>query len=137
MAGLVNLATNQGKKDCGGHRKEGSRDESKNHRYNKKWGRSGLKLTVKLPLNLIPVVKLRWLIDFLFRLSFSQINPARLDFKKTYQIRVLEIVQAAHTEIKRTPRFFATGEKNTKLNKRIRLAKSTYTSGRQRLRMGS
>ncbi len=137
MAGLVNLATNQGKKDCGGLKKEGSRDENKNHRYNKKSGHSGMKLTVKLPLNLTRVVKLRLLIDFLFRLSFFQINPARLEFKKAYQIRVLEIVQAAHREIKRTPRFFATGEKNTKLNKRIRLAKSTCTSGRPRLRMGS
>lgn len=137
MAGLVNLATNQGKKNCGGYRKEGSRDESRNHRYKKKWGRSGMKLTAKQPLILTRLVKLWWLINFLFCLSFSEINPASLYFKKTCQIRVLGIVQAAHRKMKRTPRFFVTGEKNTKLNQRIRPAKSTCTSVRPRLRAGS
>lgn len=64
MTVLVSIVTNQGEKRFGGQRKEDNRNASKNHRYNKKWGRSGMKLTVKLPLTLskailTPVVKLR------------------------------------------------------------------------------
>jgi hypothetical protein len=57
MTGSVNFATNQGERGCGGQRKEGNRDASKNHRYNKKWRRSGMKLAVKLPLNLSKAIK--------------------------------------------------------------------------------
>jgi len=40
MMGSVSLATNLFKKDLGSRRKEGNLDESKDHRYNEKWGLS-------------------------------------------------------------------------------------------------
>lgn len=53
------VTSSQGERELGGQRKEGNRNVSKNHRYNKILGRSDMKMALKLPLTLSKAILTR------------------------------------------------------------------------------